>query len=48
MDPLQPPLQPPASHFAIAAQGWLELGNPKELPGVQPLMAAPQIVEYEV
>src|SRR5437763_995342 len=24
------PLQPPASHFAIAAQGWLELGNAKE------------------
>src|SRR5688572_32332698 len=24
------PLQPPASHFLIAAQGWLELGNPKE------------------
>jgi len=30
MDPLQPPLQPPALHFAVAAQGWLELGNPKE------------------
>ncbi len=24
------PLKPPASHFAIAAQGWLELGNPTE------------------
>src|SRR5206468_1975201 len=24
------PLQPPSSHFAIAAQGWLELGNAKE------------------
>lgn len=23
-------LQPPASHYAIAAQGWLELNNPKE------------------
>jgi Flp pilus assembly protein TadD len=23
-------LQPPASHFAIAADGWLELGNPRE------------------
>lgn len=31
MDSLKPePLQPPASHFAIAAQGWLELGNAKE------------------
>src|SRR4051812_36964648 len=24
------PLQPPASHFATAAHGWLELGNPRE------------------
>jgi len=24
------PLQPPASHYAIAAQGWLELGSPRE------------------
>jgi tetratricopeptide (TPR) repeat protein len=24
------PLLPPASHFVVAAQGWLELGNPRE------------------
>ena len=24
------PLQPPALHLLLAAQGWLELGNPKE------------------